>query len=310
VNALRPLDRDPISRSTRQRALSTFVHPRGSVAFTTARGVTLTLGAPSCAPQFQAEVARAFVAEHPDAAFFYVTEAQRQQLGLESHHALPIGTEYVLPLPLAAAPKLARTALRKATRQGLTLDEPADLTPLAAELRRVHEAYLSAREVKTELHFLNRPCEFERERDARTFVLRQRGQVIGFVVLDVWEDERGRGALLNMFRLAPTRLWNVYQAVVLLLGEQLTRDGFTQLSLGFVPLTPLSERVPLLQRLQHAALRWLASRSTYLQRLGVIKHGFQARAVTRWLVTPRALVLRDLRAFLEAMDPAAQKALT
>ena len=296
---------DPISRSTRQPGLSHFTHPLGTVAFTGAGGSCLSLGPPTCAAAHQATVARAFVAAHPGAAFFYVTRAQLDAMGLAAHTQLPVGTDLVLPLPLSDVPETARSALRKATRQGLTLEEPIALAPLAAELRSVQERYLSTRAVTTELHFLNRPCEFEAETDARTFVLRQRGAMIGFVVLDEYVTaEGGRGLLLNMFRLAPTKLWNVYQAVVLLLAEHLAGEGLDELSLGFVPLTAPGEPLAWWLRVQHAALRWAGRRSTYLQRLGVIKHGFAARSVTRYLSTPRKLIVKDVRAFIAAMSGA------
>jgi lysylphosphatidylglycerol synthetase-like protein (DUF2156 family) len=106
-----------------------------------------------------------------------------------------------------------------------------------------------------------------------------------------------------MFRIAPTKLWNLYQAVVLLLAERLAAEGVSELSLGFVPLTVPEEQLGWWARVQHAALRWLSRRSSYLQRLGTIKHGFAARSVTRYLSTPRRLVLRDVRAFIAAMAP-------
>jgi lysylphosphatidylglycerol synthetase-like protein (DUF2156 family) len=306
LSAVRFLTRksDPIFRSTRQAGLCHFQHLLGSVAYTQARGVKLTLGPPSCAPEVQAVVAHAFLKAHPDAAFFYVTRAQLDAMELPTQTTLPIGTDTVLPLPLRSVPDLARTALRKATKAGLTLDEPSDLKPLSSELRTVQAGYLSTRAVKTELQFLNRPCEFERETDARTFVLRQRGVMIGFVVLDAYVTAAGgRGFLLNMFRLAPTKLWNVYQAVVLMLAEALAAEGVSELSLGFVPLAETGEAMPWNVRVQHAVLKWVASRSSYLQRLGVIKHGFESKPVTRFLSTPRRLVLRDVQAFIAAMAP-------
>ena len=292
-------DLDPISRSTRQLSLSQFVHPLGSVAFT--RG--LTLGPPSCAPEHLAVVARAFLEAHPEVAFFYVTRAQLDAMGLSGRTVMPVGSDTVLPLPLTSVPDTARTALRKATKQGLTLEEPRDLEPLGSELREVQERYLAGRAVKTELQFLNRPCEFEDEWDARTFVLRQRGAVIGFVVLDAYVTSTGgKGLLLNMFRIAPTKLWNVYQAVVLMLADRLAAEGVVELSLGFVPLTPLGEKVSWWVRAQHAALRWVGGRSSYLQRLGVIKHGFAAVSMTRYLCTPRRILVRDARSFMAAME--------
>jgi hypothetical protein len=50
-----------------------------------------------------------------------------------------------------------------------------------------------------------------------------------------------------------------------------------------------------------AALTWLTRQSPYLRRLGVIKHGFCAQQVTRYLLSPRRLVLKDFTAFLAAM---------
>ena len=60
-------------------------------------------------------------------------------------------------------------------------------------------------------------------------------------------------------------------------------------------------------RVQHAALRWMARRSSYLQRLGVIKHGFAAVSVTRYLCTPRRILVRDVRSFMAAMEGGAAR---
>lgn len=298
-------DFDPIFRSTFQPGLEHFEHPLGRVAFVRVGGVTLTLGAPVCAPAHLEALSRAFLAAHPDATFFYVTGEQLQSMALPPRTLMPIGDDMVLDLPLASVPDTARAALRKATKAGLTLEEPDSLQALSGELRRVQAAYLTGREVKTELRFLNRPCEFEHERQARTLVLRQKGTVMGFVVLDGYRTKEGRrGYLLNLFRLASTKLWNVYQAVVLLLAERLAADGVAELSLGFVPLTPVDGELGWAVRLQHAALRQLAKTSPYLQRLGVIKHGFPARTVTRYAVTRRWQVLTDFRAFVRAMEGA------
>ncbi|MFO0599094.1 MAG: phosphatidylglycerol lysyltransferase domain-containing protein [Myxococcaceae bacterium] len=303
VAAPKVVDRDPISRSTRQPGLVHFVHPLGSVAFTAPRGSPLTLGAPGCSLDVQAVVAEAFLAQHPDASFFYVTGEQVAAMQLATHRAIPIGRDVVVPLPLQQPPDLARTALRKATKQGLTLEEPADLRPLAAQLREVNAAALAAREIKEELRFLNRPCEFDGETDARTFVVRQRGELIGFVVLDAYVGHAGRGYLLNLFRLKPTKVWNVYQAVVLRLCELLAAEGVAELSLGFVPLAVAPEEAELswFDRLQLRLLRRAAARSSYLSRLAIIKHGFEARQVTRFLVTRRTLIAEDVRSFVQAM---------
>lgn len=298
-------DFDPIFRSTFQPGLEQFEHALGRVPFVRVGGVTLTLGAPVCEPEHVAALTDAFLAAHPRATFFYVTGEQLHTMRLPPRVLMPVGDDTVLDLPLASVPDTARAALRKATKAGLTLEEPDALGPLAAELRRVQAAYLTTREVKTELRFLNRPCEFEAERQARTLVLRQKGEVVGFVVLDGYRTKEGRrGFLLNLFRLAPTKLWNVYQAVVLLLAERLAAEGVVELSLGFVPLTQAKRWFGWYVELQHAALRLLAKTSPYLQRLAVIKHGFPARTVTRYAATPRRLVLTDFRAFLRAMEGA------
>ena len=298
-------DFDPIFRSTFQPDLEQFEHPLGRVPFVRVGRVTLTLGAPVCEPANVELLTRAFLAAHPDATFFYVTGAHLQAMRLPPRVVMPVGEDTVLDLPLASVPDTARSALRKATKAGLTLEEPMSLGPVAEELRRVQAAYLAAREVKTELRFLNRPCEFEEERLGRTLVLRQKGVVVGFVVLDGYRTAEGkRGYLLNLFRLAPTKLWNVYQAVVLLLAERLAAEGVVELSLGFIPLTPVDWQLDVPVRLQHAALRLLAKTSPYLQRLAVIKHGFPSRSVTRYAVTKRWFVLGDFRAFLRAMEGA------
>lgn len=298
-------DFDPIFRSTFQPGLEQFEHALGRVPFVRIGGVTLTLGAPVCEPENLEPLTRAFLQAHPQATFFYVTGEQLESMRLPPRVVMPVGADTVLDLPLASVPDTARAALRKATKAGLTLEEPMSLEPLAAELRRIQAAYLSTREVKTELRFLNRPCEFEAERLGRTLVLRQKGTVVGFVVLDGYRTADGRrGLLLNLFRLAPTKLWNVYQAVVLMLAERLAAEGAVELSLGFIPLTPVDSQLGASVRLQHAALRLLAKTSPYLQRLAVIKHGFPARSVTRYAVTKRWLVLTDFRAFLRAMEGA------
>ncbi len=192
-----------------------------------------------------------------------------------------------------------RSAHRKAVKASLELREldRAGLKNQALAMREIQSAYLQRHEVKHEMRFLTRPSEFETENLGRTFGLFVKTELLGFVVVDPYTTESG--ALLNIFRIGPTKLWGVYYAVVKLLAERLEADGVRELSIGFLPLsfTP-GFGTP---DLQLALLRRLAATSPYLRGLRQPNEAFIARRETRWLLTPRRLLLRDFMALIDAM---------
>ncbi len=215
-------------------------------------------------------------------------------------NAVPIGEDFIIDLPARGWSESVRSAARKATKAGLTLVELSadDLVVHEPAMRTIQAAYLAKQEVTHELRFLTRPCEFSAERVGRTFGLFQRGSMLGFIVVDPYTAEAGGiGALLNLFRIGPTKLWSVYSAVVKLLAERLEAEGASELSLGFVPLS-FTEKP---KSWQLALLRAVARSSPYLRGLRAIKQSLPARRSTRWLLTPRMLLARDLVALFLAM---------
>jgi lysylphosphatidylglycerol synthetase-like protein (DUF2156 family) len=299
------LAQDPIALSTLDTGIERFETRRGYVAYFRA-GHALTLGAPICAPEDTSSVAKTFLAQEPRASFFYLTGQQIERLELGGEwHAVPVGVDILLPLQeITSWPREVASAVRKAKRAGLVLEELRGeaLTAAGPALRLAQAAYLGSREVKTEMRFLTRPCQFEQDRLGRTFGLFLAGELCGFVVVDPYRtDSGGQGYLLNLFRIKPTRLWGVYLACVALLTETLGCEGVEELSLGFVPLAEVNGALPWWMRWQLGLLRRIGRTSKYLCGLARIKHVFGGVRVPRYLLTRRKFLGRDLWAFRRAM---------
>lgn len=295
---------DPIELSTVQPGLEAYRAPEGYVAYVQRRGRTLTLGAPVCAPDARAKLARSFIDAFPNATFFYVTNAQLEQMSVAPKAVWAIGADQVLALPCPQWSREVDSARRKAVRAGLTLTELKGeaLGPWAQQMREAQAAYLRQREVKQEMGFLTRPCRFSDEREGRTFIMQVKGTFLGFVVLDPYATASGPGYLLNLFRIHPTKLWGVYPATVALLAELLAAEGAAELSLGFVPAAATDQPMPWWLRAQVSALQWFASRSKYLCSLARMKGMFATKAVPRLCASPRRLIVSDLLALLEAQS--------
>ena len=293
---------DAIEASLHQAELERHSTNEGSVSFFRGRLGRLTLGGPVAAPGQTLEVARDFFSANPSAAFFYLSDSQLTELAPLGLKAVPIGEDFVLSLPTAEWNPAILSAHRKAVKAGLTLTElsRSDLQKLEPEMRAIQAAYLAKQEVKCEMRFLTRPCEFASERVGRTFGIFHRGALLGFAVLDPYTTASGApAAMLNLFRVGPTKLWSVYFAVVKLLADVLAAEGLQALSLGFLPLSFSPGRRP--ASLQLSLMRVLSKTSPYLKGLRHLKEAFPARRETRWLLTPRSLLVRDFATLLEAM---------
>jgi len=300
LNVLAPVD--AIEASLSQPELERHPTNEGSVSFFRGRLASLTLGGPVAAPGRALEVARDFLGAHPKAAFFYVGTSQLRELAPLRLNTVPIGEDFVLDLPTVEWSPSILSAHRKAVKAGLTLTElsRSELTKLEPEMREIQAAYLAKQEVKCEMRFLTRLCEFAAERVGRTFGLFFKGALLGFAVLDPYTTASGApAAMLNLFRVGPTKLWGVYFAVVKLLAEKLAAEGLKALSLGFLPLSFSPDHPPASKQL--ALFRELAKRSPYLKGLRHLKESFPARRETRWLLTPRTLLIRDFVTLFEAM---------
>lgn len=292
---------DPIVLSTRQPGLQTFRTADGYVAYVEQRGRVLTLGGPVCSPGKEAALAQQFLAKFPDASFFYVTPAQLQQMQLKRPAAWAVGADQVLALPNPRWSREVDAARRKALKAGLSISEVSGdaLKPWVPYMRDAQDAYLRQREVKSEMKFLTRPCLFADEKEGRTFILRVRGAFLGFVVLDPYATTAGKGYLLNLFRIHPTKIWGVYQAIVALLAETLGAEGAVELSLGFIPAAATAQPMPWWLRAQVAVLQFCASKSKYLCSLARVKGMFETSAVPRLCVSANRLIVADLLALLE-----------
>ncbi len=296
---------DPIAVSTLQPGLSYFDTPQGYVAYQRAFGVALSLGGPVCAPGEEIEVARAFLAEVPDAALFYVGEELAHSIhGLTFRTSL--GSDRVLDLTRADTfdSPAAKSAARKADRAGFHL-EALCLDGACAEdrafLERVSATALQRSVVPFEMRFLNRPMSTHTSGPSHVFALVQKGRRFGYAVIDPYfEQGEIKGYLLNLLRFEPTSLWGVYLATVQALATRLAAEGIRELSLGFCPLAELD--------LSHSSavmrpqLRWLQKRYAkidYLSRLFQMKRELAGQWATRWLVTRTPQLVTPMLAFLE-----------
>lgn len=305
---MRAFGSDPISWSTLQPGLSWFDTSFGAIPYQPAFGFDLTLGPPLCAPADRPALMARFLAERRRPLFFYVQQDVARlavELGGARQHACGIGIDKVLPLsqPGTPEPRVA-SAVKKATRAGLVLEEVKVSAFLPAERARLEEitaSYLRRSAVPIEMHFLNRPLSFD-DGAARTFVLAVDGRVFGYAVLDPWfEGGKPVGYLLNLLRFEPTRLWGVFFSAVSMLSAQLRSEGVRELSLGFCPLVnaDTSTFSPTLGK----QVRWMEQKFAtvpYLARLREMKAAFAGQTPQRYFVAPSPFVVTTVVAFLRA----------
>lgn len=245
---------DPNDYALLQSGMDYFEHGDGFLGYRTSMWRPVVLGDPVVPEAGRGELLRAFLAAHPKAVFFNLSEGAAATLhGLSlGFRFCPYGTERVLDLEDEdfLTRKRIKGALKKAKKGGLELEE-LDLDTIDGErleeLRAINREFLERTPSKKEITFISRGVALAPEPGVRVFALRcadKEGFVedFGFLVLDPFHQGGEKvGFQLNAIRFRKTRIWGVYYAVVARLVQDLRAEGYRRLSLGGLAFDLLDE---------------------------------------------------------------------
>jgi lysylphosphatidylglycerol synthetase-like protein (DUF2156 family) len=297
---------DLIAASTLQTGLHTFETSFGAVVFARALGTAITLGGPLCAETDRKEIVTRFLGRERRTTFFYVRRDLLPSLEGHGLSGAGIGVDRHADTVslMAAPPREVKSAIRGAEKAGLGLREATgDLGALWPKLAAIHAGYLARAEVPVEMAFLNRPMVFGHAPLRRIFLLEERGELLGFAVLNpIFTSGRVTAWLLDILRFGPTRVWGVWLFCVARLAAMLAQEG-VGLSLGFCPFSehqhPEALPSPRLRRHVDSMVRWLSS-APYLRRLRRMKAIIPGTDEPRYLASFTSFGAVPLLAFLRA----------
>lgn len=300
-------DGDLIACSTLQPDMRWFETSFGAIAYRSVFGLDVTLGGPLAAPTDRAAVIERFLATRRRALLCYVRADVMRLLDGSGLHGAGMGVDRHVDLPalLAAPDKAVRGAIKRAARAGVTV-EPMDFAALdeatRARLAEINARYLARAECTVEMSFLNRPMSVEPDGLRRLFLVRERGRLFGFVVLNPIFD---RGAvtswLLDILRFEPTKVWGLWLSTVHALAARVHRED-AGLSVGFAPLHRIQRPPCNASRALGAQMDLmvrLLSSAQYVRRLRELKELVPGREEPRFFASPSRSALTSLFALME-----------
>ena len=179
-----------------------------------------------------------------------INVALRDYLIGQGWQAAALGAEAILDLPWRGK-RSVRELARRGRRHGTIQEVENNLANQAKLSQLIGQS--SARQ-KVQLSYIERP---KFDESTRLFVFETaEKQWLGAITLSINSAKVAHTELLLRHQNAPV---GIMEALITAISQQLTEEGFTQLSLGNVPLVSTAENAELFAQHRHPQELWLRS---------------------------------------------------